>query len=162
MGVPQTRHRVFFIATRLDFDLNKVDLSFDYQPVIYGEIKTGVGKSIEKGSKTEELLNECKENEPNLSYACERLYGKSSWFQAMVLDDDKVMPTIRAKMTDIFRRKEKTRVTWQDVRNSQTFPQDYDFLPNSDNQVGYICGMSVPPLMIKRIVTRLIESGIFE
>ena len=72
------------------------------------------------------------------------------------------MPTIRAKMSDIFRRKEKTRITWEDVRNSQTFPQDYDFLPNSDNQVGYICGMSVPPLMIKRIVTRLIESGIFK
>lgn len=80
----------------------------------------------------------------------------------MVLDENKVMPTIRAKMSDIFRRKEKTRITWEDVRNSQTFPQDYDFLPNSDNQVGYICGMSVPPLMIKRIVTRLIESGIFK
>lgn len=161
MGVPQTRHRVFFIATRLDFDLNKVDLSFDYEPVTYGEIKTGVGKSIEKGSKTEQLLNECKCDEMNLGFAHERLFGKISWFQAMVLDDDKVMPTIRAKMTDIFRRKEKTRVTWQDVRNSQTFPQDFNFCPNTDNQVGYICGMSVPPVMIKRIVTRLIESGIF-
>lgn len=161
MGVPQTRHRVFFIATRLDFDLNKVDLSFDYEPVTYGEIKTGVGKSIEKGSKTEQLLNECKCDEMNLGFAHERLFGKISWFQAMVLDENKVMPTIRAKMSDIFRRKEKTRITWEDVRNSQTFPQDYNFLPNSDNQVGYICGMSVPPLMIKRIVTRLIESGIF-
>ena len=27
--------------------------------------------------------------------------------------------------------------------------------------VNYICGMSVPPIMIKRIVTRLIESGVF-
>ena len=45
--------------------------------------------------------------------------------------------------------------------NSQTFPQDYDFLPNIDNQVGYICGMSVPPVMMKRVVTRLIESKIF-
>lgn len=161
MGVPQTRHRVFFIATRLDFDLNKVDLSFDYEPVTYGEIKTGVGKSIEKGSKTEQLLNECKCDEMNLGFAHERLFGKISWFQAMVLDENKVMPTIRAKMSDIFRRKEKTRITWEDVRNSQTFPQDYDFLPNSDNQVGYICGMSVPPIMIKRIVARLIESGIF-
>lgn len=80
----------------------------------------------------------------------------------MVMDDDRVMPTIRAKISDIFRRKEKTRITWQDVRNSQTFPQDFEFCPNSDNQVGYICGMSVPPIMIKRIIERLIMSGIFE
>ena len=76
MGVPQKRHRVFFIATRLDFDLNKVDLSFDYEPVTYGEIKTGVGKSIKKGSKTEQLLNECKCDEMNLGFAHERLFGK--------------------------------------------------------------------------------------
>lgn len=161
MGIPQTRHRVFFIATRLDFDLNKINLSFDYEPITYGDIKTGVGKSIEKGSKTEQLLNECKPNEANLSFAHERLFGKLSWFQAQVLDDDKVMPTVRAKMSDIFRRKEKTRVTWEDVRNSQTFPQDFNFCPNTDNQVGYICGMSVPLVMMKRVITRLIESGIF-
>lgn len=161
MGIPQTRHRVFFIATRLDFDLDRINLSFDYEPITYGEIKTGVGKSIEKGSKTEQLLNECKSNEANLSFAHERLFGKLSWFQAQVLDDNKVMPTVRAKMSDIFRRKEKTRVTWEDVRNSQTFPQDFNFCPNTDNQVGYICGMSVPPVMMKRVVTRLIESGIF-
>ena len=162
MGVPQTRHRVFFIATRLDFDLNKIDMGFDYEPVTYGEIKTGKGKPVTIGSKTEQLLNECKDNEANLSFAYERLFGKLSWFQAMVLDEDKVMPTIRAKMSDIFRRKEKTRITWEDVRNSQTFPQDYNFCPNTENQVGYICGMSVPPVMMKRVVTRLIESGIFK
>lgn len=161
MGIPQTRHRVFFIATRLDFDLDKIDMGFDYEPITYGEIKTGVGKSIEKGSKTEQLLNECKLNETNLSFAHERLFGKLNWFQAQVLDDDKVMPTVRAKMSDIFRRKEKTRVTWEDVRNSQTFPQDFNFCPNTDNQVGYICGMSVPPVMMKRVVTRLIKSEIF-
>ena len=27
-------------------------------------------------------------------------------------------------------------------------------------KVEYICGMSVPPIMIKRIVQRLIESGV--
>ena len=162
MGVPQARHRVFFVATRLPFNLDYINMFFNYEPVTYGEIKTGIGKSIEKGSKTEQLLNECKCDEMNLSFAHERLFGKISWFQSMVLDENKVMPTIRAKMSDIFRRKEKTRITWEDVRNSQTFPQDYDFLPNSDNQVGYICGMSVPPIMIKRLVTRLIEHGLFD
>lgn len=161
MGVPQTRHRVFFIATRLDFDLDKIDMSFDYEPVTYGEIKTGIGKLVEIGSKTRQLLDECRPDEKHFSEAHNRLFGKVSWFQAQVLDDDRVVPTIRAKLSDIFRRKEKTRITWQDVRNSQTFPQDFNFCPNTENQVGYICGMSVPPVMMKRVVTRLIESGIF-
>ena len=46
-----------------------------------------------------------------------------------------------------------------EVIRSQTFPEDYDF---DKQNVEYICGMSVPPLMIKRIVTRLIESGVFK
>lgn len=161
MGIPQTRHRVFFVATRLDFNLKNIDMSFNYEPILYGEIKEGVGKIPEKGSKTEILLNNCLPNEKDLSLANQRIYGKNGWFQSMVIDDNRVLETIRAKMTDIFRRDEKCRITWQDVRNSQTFPQDYDFMPNSDNQVGYICGMSVPPVMIKRLMTRLIESGLF-
>lgn len=56
----------------------------------------------------------------------------------------------------------KERISVEDVINSQTFPQDFDFLVRSANKVGYICGMSVPPVMIKRVVERLIESKIFE
>lgn len=162
MGVPQTRHRVFFVATKLDFDLEKINMYFNYEPITYGEIKVGMGREITKGSKTEILLNEARENETDLSLANQRLYGKLSWFQSIIIDDDKVMPTIRAKMTDIFRRNEKVRISWEDCRNSQTFPQDYNFMPNNENQVGYICGMSVPPIMIKRLMTRLIESGLFD
>lgn len=162
MGIPQTRHRVFFIATRLDFDLEKINLQFNYEPVPYKEIKVGTGIRVTSGSKTEQLLKEARPNETDLSLANLRLYGKASWFQSVIIDDDKVMPTIRAHMSDIFRRGTLERITWEDCRNSQTFPQDYDFMPNNANQVGYICGMSVPPLMIKRIVTRLIESKIFE
>ena len=162
MGVPQTRHRVFFVATKLDFDLEKVNMYFNYEPVTYGQIKVGNGVRVAENSKTEILLKEVRDNETDLSLANERLYGKKSWFQSIVIDNDKVMPTIRAKMTYIFIRGTLNRIGWQDCRNSQTFPQDYEFLPNNANQVGYICGMSVPPIMIKRLVTRLIEGGLFD
>ena len=162
MGVPQTRHRVFFVATKLDFDLDKINMYFNYEPIVYSEIKTGEGTRVQEGSKMEQLLREVRPNETNLSLANQRLYGKLSWFQSIVIDDDKVMPTIRAKMPDIFRRGTFKIITWEDCRNSQTFPQDYNFAPNNANQVGYICGMSVPPIMIKRLMTRLIESGLFD
>ena len=39
MGIPQKRHRVFFVALRNDiaFDLESLDMSFNYEPVTYGE-----------------------------------------------------------------------------------------------------------------------------
>ena len=54
---------------------------------------------------------------------------------------------------------EKERITAMDVIRAQTFPEDYNFMSDSWNDVAYICGMSVPPIMIKRIVNRLIEGG---
>ena len=58
--------------------------------------------------------------------------------------------------------KKKTKVSIDDIIHAQTFPEDYNFNPRNYSQVGYICGMSVPPIMIKRIVTRLIEQGVFD
>lgn len=163
MGIPQTRHRVFFICVRndIEFNLYSLKMSFYYEKVPYGKIRTGEGLAVGKETKTYQLLNECKPNELDLSGANERLYGKNGLFQSAIIDNDAIMPTIRAKMTDMFRRDTKERVSVQDVINSQTFPQDYDFMPNSAGQVGYVCGMSVPPVMTKRVVTRLIESGLY-
>ena len=36
----------------------------------------------------------------------------------------------------------------KDVITIQTFPQDYDFC---GNDVSYVCGMSVPPLMMRGV-----------
>ena len=162
MGVPQKRHRVFFVATRLDFNLDKIDMNFNYAIIPYKDIKSGEGKKVNINSKTYKLLCEAKENETDLSGANKRLYGKDGWFQSALIDEDTIVPTIRAKMSDFFRREEKERISINDVISSQTFPQDFDFMPNTENNVGYICGMSVPPLMIKRIMNRLIESGLFD
>lgn len=48
------------------------------------------------------------------------------------------------------------------IRNAQTFPRDYDFGSNVRGVWTYICGMSVPPVMMKRVVTKLIEQGVFD
>lgn len=39
-------------------------------------------------------------------------------------------------------------LTDKDIISCQTFPQDYDFMGQS---VQYICGMSVPPVMMAKI-----------
>lgn len=160
MGVPQTRHRVFFVATRLDFDLNKIDMCFNYEPITYGEIKVGKLKHLGKGTKFYEIAKQANDKDKSIADTRERLGEKGSAFQTYYIRENEVVMTLRSK-PDIIDLSEIGYISWQSIRNAQTFPQDYDFSPNVEGNVGYICGMSVPPVMIKRIVNRLIESGIF-
>lgn len=159
MGVPQARHRVFFVAVRndIDIDLLNLDMSFNYEPIKFGVIKAGIGKAPTE--KALALLNAAKESDTSLESAHERVYGKRSWFTHSLCRDNFVMPTIVAGHSCMWRLKEKTQCSNEDFINGGTFPQDYDF--NGQN-VSYIVGMSVPPVMIKRIVTRLIENGLFD
>lgn len=161
MGVPQTRHRVFFVATRLDFDLDKIDMSFNYEPITYGEIKSGSGKTI-TAEKTKYYLSKVKYGEETLQFAVERETGKQSYFNDKVIYDNKVLNTIRACMPSYYRWGTFETISKEDIIYAQTFPQDYNFEPNTIDNICYLCGMSVPPIMIKRIVNRLIESGLFD
>lgn len=43
-------------------------------------------------------------------------------------------------------------MTDRDFINVQTFPQDYDFM---DQNVQYVCGMSVPPVMMANIASEV-------
>lgn len=160
MGVPQTRHRVFFVATRLDFDLDKIDMTFNYEPITYKDIKEGNGHLIGRDTKYYFYASQANKKDKSLADTRVRLGDKGSAFQTYYIRDEDIMPTIRSK-PDIIDLSNISYISWQTIRNSQTFPQDYNFMPNKEGQVGYICGMSVPPVMIKRIVERLIESGLF-
>ena len=160
MGVPQTRHRVFFIATRLNFDLNKIDMSFDYEPVTYGEIKEGIG-SVNTKSLWYKLLCQTIDTDKDLSDVRKRVGLSYAQFNAILCREHQVLPTISAKL-EYYDPKEKTKLSGNTLRNAQTFPQDFNYINNNANNICYFCGMSVPPVMMKRVVTRLIESGIFK
>ena len=165
MGVPQKRHRVFFIAVRNDinFDFDKLDMSFNYEPVTYGEIKDGIGKSLPENYKI--VVNHIKYGEKDLVSAWNRVHNpgkpeKRMWFNAIVAYDDEVLHNVIASDHGQFiDYSAKSQVSPKSVANASTFPQDYDFF---GQKLQYVCSMSVPPIMIKRIVTRLIESGVFK
>lgn len=159
MGVPQTRHRVFFIGIRKDIDINPAsfNMEFNYKPITYGEIKDGKGKP--PSAKAYKLLTEARPDESLLKSAHERLFGKASWFNHCICTNERVMPTIPAGHDCLWDYENKTHVSSMDIIHAQTFPEDYKF--ESEAQVAYICGMSVPPVMIKRIVNRIIEQDIF-
>lgn len=160
MGVPQTRHRVFFIAFRndLNFDFDKLNMYFDYAHVTYGEIKEGKGKLLNSNTQLYKLLALAEKSDKDIGTINERISGKRTGFSDKIAWEDNIMPTIKANMR-VYRPKEFSFISNEDIINAQTFPQDFDFLGRN---VGYICGMSVPPIMIKRIVNRIIDTGVFD
>ena len=155
MGVPQTRHRVFFIALLNDnpYDLTDLNMSFNYELITYGQIKTGEER-ISRG-KIHSVIKQMLPGE-KFCDTMKRIYGKSSGFSRTVIDRDNIFPTLTAGHADVWLTN-GNRPSLADVVHAQTFPEDYDF---AGQPVEYICGMSVPPIMIKRIVQRLIESGV--
>lgn len=163
MGVPQTRHRVFFVAVRndIDFDLERCDMSFCYESVTYGEIKSGAGAKINQNTQSYKMLLQATHDDLRIGDVFARLGKKEKCFGTKIAWEENVLQTITAKL-DYLRGYEKERISKEDIIHAQTFPEDYDFQSESWHDVAYICGMSVPPVMIKRIVTRLIDSGAYK
>ena len=161
MGVPQKRHRVFFIAVRndVDFDLQKVDMSFNYEPVKYRTIREG---NCKISPTMTELFNYVENGEKDFVKAWNRKHNpgkpeKRMLFNEIITYSEDVIQTIRATGV-MYDFEHRLGISDKSIVNATTFPQDYNFM---NAKVGYVCGMSVPPVMVKRIVTRLIESGLF-
>ena len=72
---------------------------------------------------------------------------KNSGFTTPIISDDEPAYTIVAG-SSMYRMCDGLLMTDRDILSCQTFPQDYDFM---DQSVQYICGMSVPPVMMARI-----------
>ena len=137
---------------------NELDLSFNYEPILYGDIKCGRGKPLNNESQRYKALCLANKSDKSICDVYVRFGEKPRAFTDKIIWDDDVLMTITANCT-IMRGSEKTYISEQDIINASTFPQDYDF--NSTNKA-YICGMSAPPVMVKRIVERLLESGVFD
>ena len=163
MGIPQMRHRVFFIASRNDLDFDSLDMCFNYDPIVYGEIKSGIGKTINPSTRVYSLLSRCNATDKDLGDVARRVDGRDTLFNYMILHDNFIFNTITAGGAVMpMRAEEKTYCSIEDIIHAQTFPEDFDFINKTESNVRYICGMSVPPVMIKRIVGKLIEVGVFE
>lgn len=163
MGIPQKRHRVFFVACRADLKIDPswLDMSFNYEPVTYGEIKAGAGPKIREDSKDYQMLALAEPGDRTIGSIYERLKQKGNRFSAMICWDQKVLPTIVAKLQH-YRPYEMINISSEDVIHAQTFPEDFDFVQNGYTNIAFVCGMSVPPVMMKRIVTRLMDQGVFD
>lgn len=151
MGVPQKRERVFFIARRRDLNLPKVQLEFNEPPILYGDIRSGSGKKINRESETYKRWSRRRPSDMNIGDITHREVGRDLSFNTVILKNNRVANTLASG--SIFLRDDvDEHISDMDVIRMQTFPYDYDFM---DQNIQYVCGMSVPPIMMKKIAEQL-------
>ena len=87
-----------------------------------------------------------------------RMRGKNSGFTQPILSDKMVPPTVTGggltSGSRMYRMCDGMAVSEGDVRNMQTFPQDYNF---GKEDAKYVCGMSVPPVMMAQVASAIYE-----
>ena len=165
MGVPQRRERVFFVCLRKDlidrvpthstlFDTFPVlNLDFNEEPITMQGVADFSGR--EMSSKVIKLLWDNRQHgDTNQAAANERLYGKGSNFNQAYVYLDKVCPTLAGKETCLIHFDQPRYLSTSEVCNISSFPQDYNFTGQSPH---YICGMSVPPVMMAQIASAIWE-----
>ncbi|CAI6221523.1 DNA (cytosine-5-)-methyltransferase [Bacillus inaquosorum] len=151
MGVPQRRERVFFIGRRKDLKLPPLKLHFNERPILYKEIRSGRGSRLKENTKTYKRWVKRKPSDTDIGQITRRLEGKETGFNTVLIKNSLVPPTL-ASGSIFLRYDEPYYISRQDVILIQSFPLDYDFM---DASVQYVCGMSVPPLMMKRIAEQI-------
>lgn len=167
MGVPQVRERVFFTAIRKDlieyvpqrhdlFDIYPdIDLNFNEGPIPFGEVADYSGRPINQNTKTWKLWSAIEEGDTNLGEPAKRLYGKKTQFSTMLFDINRVAYTITPDYHCSLLHKQKPfYLSDTEIAACSTFPTDYDY---QEQKPGYFCGMSVPPVMMAQVASRVYD-----
>jgi DNA (cytosine-5)-methyltransferase 1 len=157
MGVPQRRERVFFTAIRKDLyqgsftDLfatkPELDLLFKEKQIPFKKIRCDVTDFKTLSVKMLSYWEKCKNGD-----AFSTVHETGSYFNEVKTHPDRPLPTIRASGLpyDYIQPRSLSDV---ETRKGGTYPLDYQF----NGKIGYVVGMSVPPVMTAQIATRIYD-----
>lgn len=165
MGVPQRRERVFFLCLRKDiaspvlvqdglFDMTPhIEMDFNEKPILFREVADYSGDEV--NSKVVRTLWENRQyGDTNQGDANFRLYGKGSNFNQAYVYTDRICPTLASKKACLIHFDKPLYLGQSEVCCISSFPQDYNF---AGQQPHYVCGMSVPPVMMAQVASRIYE-----
>jgi len=166
MGIPQKRERVFFIAVRKDlyplakdkYSMGVFDINTCFtQPVIpYSEIEDITDTSEVAVGKLSDYWYKVDIGE-NFS----KKHPKGSYFSHKKLFPDVPVPTILASHGQgMWNYRTKRVLNIEELIKASSFPSDYNFCheltkAREQNNVKYVVGMSVPPVMVAEVATRI-------
>jgi DNA (cytosine-5)-methyltransferase 1 len=102
--------------------------------------------------KMKEYWENRKPEDTDFSYSAVRLYGKRICFNNKYVKKDEVCSTLTSNDDTLYLFDEYRKPNREEVCCISTFPQDYDFM---DESFSYICGMSVPPVMMANVATEI-------
>lgn len=151
MGVPQRRKRCFFIAHRKDMAVGKLKLDFHEKPIPFGAVRSEHGRPIKKDGRVKNMIKYRRDSDSSLKDILMRVEGHKSLYNDNIIHDGEPAPTITASGS-LFRFVDGEYLSAEDFINVSSFPQDYDFCGGN---VQYVCGMSVPPVMIANIASEV-------
>jgi len=160
MGVPQRRERVFFIALRKDlaepflynadmFTVNpKLELEFNEPEINYGYLKT-----IDNDNKLTDydldVWNKKQLGDNDYCDTLKRTENRESNWNSKYIYDNKVCNTVASSSgSKLVCFSEPRKLNNDELKMIGSFPLDYEFITND---VKYIIGMSVPPIMTAQI-----------
>jgi DNA (cytosine-5)-methyltransferase 1 len=158
MGVPQSRTRVFFICERMDLKPLDLDMVFNEEDITPREAWAGLPEPTESLTVTgKKLVRYWHKTIPghNFSEAAGMRDGDTGTtnFTNYRLSFNKTAPTVTSS-GPFLHPSVCRRLSSQEFVRLQSFPEDYRF---TDKSAQYVCGMSVPPLMMQRIALRIAE-----
>jgi DNA (cytosine-5)-methyltransferase 1 len=151
MGVPQKRERVFFIASRKDLEKPKLKLFFNENSIKIRQAIADMPDYSKEGIRLTPIAEEVW-RQVKIGKSADTIKN-GSWYSRIKLDPEKVCNTITAKaISDFWHWKEPYYIAKQYIRRLSTFPEDYN---NLDCNIGYLAGMSVPPIMMAQIANQI-------
>lgn len=165
MGVPQRRERVFFVCLRKDL-INRVpcnydlfdaipylDLSFKENPILFRECMDGRGREIKSPEMLKRWNARCV-GDDDFGDVTTRLYGRRLTFNTQFAYTNKVCNCLTSKEDSTVLFDHPRYLSQSEVCKIASFPADYEFCGNKPH---YICGMSVPPVMMAQVASRIYE-----
>lgn len=151
MGVPQRRERVVFASYRKDCGFPKLKLEFNETPIYYKDIKSSMGARLPEESKLMWYWRQRKATDCKVGSIAKRIYGHEKGFLTILFHDNRVANTLTANGS-LLRYSDPCLISDTDMIRMSTFPTDYDFMKQN---VQYVCGMSVPPVMMKKVAEQI-------
>lgn len=150
MGVPQKRERTFFIARRKNLRMQPVKMEFDEKEIKFKEAIKGidhVGTPL-----TEASAALWRRTPPGMALGF--AHHKGNQFTWSKLSMEKPAGTATSGPAQLCPDK-PAHISDAAQAAIQSFPIDYNY---AGSKVRYICGMSVPPLMMSRVASVVAEA----